>query len=173
MVLYYEYTKNPAYYVLAYSWNTYQTTCYFVSKANQTWTTSMNWMMINGTVTASYFSPDYTLGTWIPPEGKQGQGLYWTGVKWSTGLWTTNSQPDNLYYPKNLMTVTPLTREFAYNTTSGGYLSYKAPLQLNSTNISVSTLPALATASANVTQNSLGRTGQLLGQPLPNSLVPT
>lgn len=32
----------------------------------------MNWMMINGTVTQSYFSPDYTLGNWIPYQGLSG-----------------------------------------------------------------------------------------------------
>lgn len=71
------------------------------------------------------------------------------------------------------MTVTPLTREYQYNTTRGGYLSYKSPAQLNSTNISASSQPALPlNTNYNATQNAAGRTGQLVGQPLPNSLNP-
>lgn len=77
----------------------------------------MNWLMINGTVSPAFFSPDYTIGKYIGYEGLQGQGLYWTGIKWSIGLWTTNTLPNNLYYPSTVVTPTPLTRAFVYNTT--------------------------------------------------------
>ena len=168
--IYYEYTKNPAFFMLAFSYATRSFTCYFISRQTQTWSTPMNWMMINGTVTASYFSPDYTRGEYISSEGLQGWGFYWTGLMWRAGLWTTNTEPKNLYYPSTFLTVTPLTRVFPYNTTQGGYLSYKSSLQIISTDISITNIPALPDPNGDVVQNSLGRMGGQLGQPLPLSL---